>query len=141
MATSRRFFLKQGTLAALAAGVSASLASNVIGREVLPSTRSRVLDKAAFQAQLNTKFGINHQGSKVVVRLVEVGDLGSRETANGKREAFSLVFRCDNQSTLGQGTYSIAHEKLGEFSFLIVPIMSRDKNARHYEAVINRLHG
>jgi hypothetical protein len=139
MATSRRDFLRQGTLGALAAGVSLAVTNKTLAREVLSSSASPlVLDRAVFQAQLKTSFLIGV--SKVRIRLIEVFDLGSRQTASGKREAFTLTFRGDNGSPLRQDTYRIEHEKLGMFSLLIVPIVSRDKSARYYEAVINRLH-
>ncbi len=94
------------------------------------------LNRAAFEAQLNTTFLINH----VKTKLVEVVDLGSRKAGGISREAFSLIFRGDKTSTLKQDTYTIEHEKLGGFSFLVVPIISTDKGFRYYEVVVNRLH-
>jgi hypothetical protein len=139
MATSRRDFLKKGSLVALAAGVPLSLAERAAGREaVVPSVASG-LTKAAFEAQLNTEFLINEGTSKVVVRLVEVTDLRRRESAASK-EAFSLLFQGDRAAALKQSTYLIEHEKLGMFSFLVVPVMSRNKRPPYYEAIINRLH-
>jgi hypothetical protein len=57
-----------------------------------------------------------------------------------KGEGFSLMFRGNRSKVLQQATYVIEHHKLGQFSFLVVPIMREDKSAIYYEAVINRLH-
>lgn len=146
MATSRRNFLKHGTIGAVAAGVSLSLADRIAARETpetpaLPIDNGAFLDRAAFESQLNTTFLIGEKNAQVGVRLVKVTDLGSRKTGRETREAFSLIFRGSNASPLRQHTYKIEHKKLGEFSFLVVPIMSGDKSVRYYEAVINRLHG
>lgn len=139
MDTSRRGFLKKGAVGALGAAVSIGLTDKVLGHGGLSSTAPRLaLDKAAFQAQLKTPFFIG--ASRVPIRLIEVFDLGSKRSANGPREAFSLTFHGDKAAPLQQETYMIEHDKLGMFSLLIVPVVSRDKSVRYYEAVINRLH-
>jgi len=139
MTTSRRNFLKNGTLGALAAGVSLGITEPDFGRAALSSTAPRLLlDRAAFQAHLRTDFFIGI--SKVCITLIEVLNLGSKRSADGKREAFTLTFRGDNASPLKQDTYMIEHDKLGMFSLFLVPVVSRDKSGRYYEAVINRLH-
>ena len=119
----------------MGAAVSIGLTDKVLGREGLSSTAPRLaLDKAAFQAQLKTPFFIGV--SRIPIKLIEVVDLGSK----GPREVFSLTFHGDSASPLQQQTYMIEHDKLGMFSMLIVPIMSKDKSARYYEAVVNRLY-
>ena len=139
MTTSRRNFLKNGTLGVLAAGVSLAITETGFGRAALSSTApSLLLDRAAFEAHLKTDFLIGI--SKVSIRLIEVLNLGSRKSAAGKKEAFTLTFRGDIGSSLKQDTYMIEHVKLGTFSLLLVPVVSRDKSARYYEAVINRLY-
>jgi hypothetical protein len=140
MTSSRREFLKRGTLMALVAGVPLSLSENTLGIGVTPSSAEAGLSKAAFRSQLNTKFLINQGESKVAVTLVDVSNLGSRKENKTGKEGFSLVFHGPKDTTLPQNTYLIEHEKLGMFSFLIVPIGSKDKRVAHYEAVINRLH-
>jgi hypothetical protein len=143
MSTSRRDFLKKGSLVALAAGIPLSVAEKVIGKEPLASFSSSDglgLSKAAFKAQLNTEFLVSDGTAKRRVRLVAVEDLSqSNKFGNGK-EGFSLLFRGDQTSRLVQETYLIEHTRLGSFSFLLVPILARDKSARQYEAVINHLH-
>lgn len=139
--TSRRKFLTQGTLGAIAAGFTVGLGDKVIGREVLVSSTTTLgLNRAAFASQLQTTFLINDGTRKIPLKLVEVVDRGSRKTT-GQREAFALVLRGTNFSPLNQETYAIEHEKLGRFSLLVVPILAQDKKARYYEININRLHG
>lgn len=139
MGTSRRDFIKKGSLLALVAGVPLSLAKTTAASETPASSVAFGLNKAAFLAQLNSTFLINEGASKVAVRLVDVSDL-RRPGDSASKEAFSLLFKGDKATALEQNTYLIEHEKLGLFSFLVVPVMSKDKSARHYEAVINRLH-
>lgn len=140
--TSRRKFLKQGTLGAVAAGFSLGLADQAGTRAsaLLPSA-SADLNRAAFESQLQTTFLIYRRAGRVPLKLIEVVNYGSRTSFRGVREAFALVFRGSNEQPLEQETYTIEHEKLGRLSFLMVPIISRDKSSRYYEININRLHG
>jgi Domain of unknown function (DUF6916) len=142
MSTSRRDFLKKGSLVALAAGFPLSVAGKVIGKESLASSNglgSPGLSKAAFKAQLNTEFLVNDGTAKRKVKLFAVEDLSESHKFGSRKEGFSLLFRGDQTSRLVQNTYFIEHARLGSFSFLLVPILTRDKSAR-YEAIINHLH-
>ena len=137
MSSSRREFLKRGTLMALAAGVPLSLTEKAFG-----TTKSTAagLNMAAFKSQLGTSFHINHQASKVNFKLVDVTSFASRKQTAAGKEGFSLLFRGPKETTLKQDTYLIEHEQLGMFSFLVVPVGTKGAHAPHYEAVINRLH-
>ncbi|HEV2828465.1 MAG TPA: hypothetical protein VGW76_12780 [Pyrinomonadaceae bacterium] len=130
-------------MVALAAGIPLTVAEKVIGKEALASSNglgSLGLSKAAFKAQLNTEFLVNDGTAKRKVRLLAVEDLSqSNKFGNGK-EGFTLLFRGDQTSKLVQNTYFIEHARLGSFSFLLVPILARDKSATQYEAIINHLH-
>lgn len=139
MSTSRRNFLKNGSLVALAVGAPISFVSKVAGSEIAQPSSGFSLDKTAFLSQLGTDFLINKGGSKVAVKLVDVSDL-PRRGANAQREGFSLVFQGNRAKPLPQNTYEIEHNQLGNFPFLVVPIMSKDKSALYYEAVVNRLY-
>jgi hypothetical protein len=142
MGTSRRKFLQHGSLSAIAAGFSLGFGDKILGREAsLSSDQPLGLNRAAFASQLNTVFVINDGARKVSLKLVDVTDLGSKQTSKGMREAFSLVFRGGHSTALKQETYTFEHHKLGAFSFLMVPILSRDQSARYYEVNVNRLHG
>jgi len=140
--TSRRKFLKQGTLGALAAGVTLGLGDKMSARTAGAASKGMpILNRAAFASQLHTKFVVNNGTKKVELELIEVTNLGSKRTVLNQREAFALVFSGTNATSLEQGTYSIEHEKLGVFSFLMVPVGLRKDNSRYYEININRLHG
>lgn len=136
MSSSRREFLKRGTFMALAAGVPLALTEKASGM----STTAAGLNMASFKSQLGTSFLINHQASKVKITLVDVSDFASRKQSAAGKEGFSLLFRGPKVATLKQDTYLIEHEQLGMFSFLVVPVGTKDTRAPHYEAVINRLH-
>ena len=138
--TSRRKFLKQGTLGALAAGLSFGLGDKVRAG-ALSSSLPPGLNREAFASQLHTTFHIKRGSETVPLKLIDVANLGSKRTGGGQREAFALVLRGSDATSLEQDTYVIEHEKLGTFSFLMVPIGSRNKSSRHYEININRLHG
>ncbi len=139
MSSSRREFLKRGTLVALAAGAPLALTEKAFGIGTTKSTAIG-LNMAAFKSQLGTNFLINHQASKVKITLVDVTNFASRKQSAAGKEGFSLLFRGPSEAGLKQDTYLIEHEQLGMFSFLIVPVGSQDTRAPHYEAVINRLH-
>jgi len=140
MTSSRREFLKRGSWMALAAGIPLSLAEKASGMGIIAAPTETILSKSSFEAQLNTKFLINHEASKVNVTLVDVGNLSTRKEKRAGKEGFSLIFRGSPDQRLKQNTYLIEHEKMGMFSFLLVPIGTRDKRAPYYEAVVNRLY-
>lgn len=140
MSSSRREFLKRGSWMALVAGVPLSLSENVLGMSTAPTPAGSGLSRAAFESQLNTSFVINHEAAKVPVTLVDVANLAPGKENKMGKEAFSLLFRGPKDMVLRQSTYLIEHETLGMFSFLIVPVQTKDTRAPHYEAVINRLN-
>ena len=143
MSSSRRDFLKRGTFVALAAGIPLALTGKAFGMgttESATKSAAAVLDLESFESQLGTSFVINHGAAKVKTKLVHVNNFASaKQTAAGK-EGFSLLFRGPKETILQQDTYLIEHEVLGMFSFLVVPVGTKDTRAPHYEAVINRLH-
>jgi hypothetical protein len=122
---------------ALAAGVPLALTENAFGTT---KSTSAGLNMASFKSQLGSSFIINHQASKVKITLVDVTSFASKNQTAAGKEGFSLVFRGPKETTLKQDTYLIEHEQLGMFSFLVVPVGTKDTRAPHYEAVINRLH-
>ena len=138
MSSSRREFLKRGTFVALAAGVPLALTEKAFGMGT--KTTAAGLSLASFKSQLGTSFQIKHQASNVKITLVAVTNFASRKQTAAGKEGFSLLFSGPQETTLNQDTYLIEHEELGMFSFLIVPVGTKDARAPHYEAVINRLH-
>ena len=141
MGTSRRDFLKKGSLVALVAGVPVGIAEKVAGKTIsLPENSTSYLTKSAFAAQLNTKFEVGNKVSTTVVSLTEVTDLTVKAPRPKEKEGFTLLFRGDRGLRLKQDTYTINHKKLGTFSLLLVPMKTNDESASHFEAVINRLY-
>ena len=140
MSSSRREFLKRGTWMALAAGVPLGLTETASAMGLTSSSPGSGLSLAAFKSQIDTTFLINHEGSKVKVKLIDVTNLATRKQSEKGKEGFSLLFHGPEDTILKQNTYLIEHETLGMFSFLIVPINRKNKPAPHYEAVINRLY-
>jgi len=139
MKSSRREFLKRGTLVALVAGVPLSVADTVSGKSTA-STAAAGLNMQAFKSQVGTTFLLNEQASKVKVTLVDVTNLASRKQSAAGKEGFSLLFRGSKETSLKQNTYLIEHDELGMFSFLVVPVKTSDTRAPYYEAIVNRLH-
>jgi len=140
MSSSRREFLKRGTLMALAAGVPLGLSEKASTMGLTRTSNASGLNLAAFESQIDTTFLINHEGSKVKVKLIDVTSFASRKQNTTGKEGFSLLFHGPKDKVLEQNTYLIEHEKMGMFSFLIVPIKVKNKSTPHYEAVINRLY-
>jgi hypothetical protein len=139
MKSSRREFLKRGTFVALAAGVPLALTEKAFGMSTATSPVAG-LSMASFKSQLGTSFQINRQAAKIKVKLVDVTNFASRNQNAAGKEGFSLLFRGPKETPLKQDTYLIEHGELGMFSFLVVPVGTKDTRAPHYEAVINRLH-
>ena len=139
MSSSRRDFLKKGSLMALVAGIPLTVTQIASG---MGTTRPGAtgLDLESFESQLGTSFVINHEAAKVNVKLVRVTNFASAKQTESGREGFSLLFRGPKEATLKQGTYLIEHKELGKFTFLVVPVGTKDTRAPHYEAIINRLH-
>jgi len=124
---------------ALAAGVPLATTETAFGMGATKSTAAG-LNMASFKSLLGSSFLINHEASKVKITLVDVTSFASRKQTAAGKEGFSLLFRGPQQTTLEQDTYLIEHEQLGMFSFLVVPVGTKDTRAPYYEAVINRLH-
>jgi len=124
---------------ALAAGVPLALTEKASGMDTLTSQMPG-LTLATFKSQLGTSFLLNYEAAKVRTTLIGVNSFASRKQTAAGKEGFSLLFRGPQDTPLKQDTYLIEHDDLGLFSFLIVPMRTRDTYAPYYEAVINRLH-
>ena len=142
MSTSRRKFLKSGTMVALAAGIPGGLskAIEVTARDLTASSQFG-LSKAAFEANLNSRFLIRAEGSQSFeLKLAQVADLKryrKGKVAPASRDGFSLLF--EGPKGIPQDRYSFHHAKMGKFDLLTVPIQTRKKPGQSYEVIINRL--
>ncbi len=93
------------------------------------------LIKSSFDPHVGSSFEIySERNGKVKVELVEVSD-HSNEQING----FSVIFRGPLENQLYQAIYKMKHEKMGEISLFLVPILYGKTDAIYYEAVFSRL--
>jgi hypothetical protein len=142
MSTSRRSFIKSGSMVALAASIPGGLskAIQVTAREVSAKS-SFALTKAAFEANLKSVFLVRASDSDLVsLKLTKVEDLRRHrkgKVAAANKEGFSLLF--EGPRGLTQSNYRFEHEKMGKFDLLMVPVESRKKRGHSYEVIINRL--
>lgn len=147
MATSRRDFLKTGTMGLICAGVPAVLANVVVGRPTSASgfpgesTKHFNLTRETFAPYLNTTFRIRTGSATVDLRLAKITDLKAAAKHPARiagKESFSLMFVGSGPSSrLTQDTYAVEHDALGSFSLFLVPV--GEPANRHHEAIIARL--
>lgn len=140
--TSRRNFLRSGTMVALAAGLPGGLSKSIqVTARNLSANLKFGLTKAAFEANLNSTFLIRAGNSQAFhVKLAEIADLKRHrkgKTAAANKEGFSLLF--EGPKAIPQANYSFQHDQMGKFDLLMVPIETRNKKGQSYEVVINRL--
>jgi hypothetical protein len=151
MISSRRRFLKAGSLFGLSAALPFALPAVSARRgegerddpvtygAIDPYDAVRYLDKSAFESQLETKFRIRLSKTKRQdVVLVQVADRsGSQKSVGTGGECFGALFRGARRGEFPQGTYIIDHAVLGTFALLLVPV-GRDSKYSYYEAFFNR---
>lgn len=93
------------------------------------------LTKAAYEANLNTTFTVCPDAERRVdLELVAV----RAGRSSPRQEQFALLFSGPLDHPLGQGTWTLQHDKLGEFDLFLAPV-DRDAASYYYEAVFNRL--
>ena len=145
MSISRRVFIKVGTLAAIAAGISLRPGLSVMGQDVVDQIGAPVANdplsnytQATFAQYVNSVFRL--RGRTVVdVNLMKVEDtLPAKVARVGGRESFLLHFR-GGGVRLPQDTYTVEHAALGTFLLFLVPSGADENGAQGYIAVINRL--
>jgi hypothetical protein len=148
MATSRRNFLKTGTLGLLCAGIPAAFAKVVVGAPAaaggLPDGNAKSLinfTKDTFTPHLNTTFRIRTGTTTVDFRLTKITDLKAVSKIPARiagKESFSLLFVGTSKAAcLTQDTYILEHGALGRFSLFLVPVGKATN--RDHEAIIVRL--
>ena len=90
-----------------------------------------------FKAYLNHRFVIElEETSPVELELVSVETRTNAGAADGRRQAFSLVFRGPQTPALEQSTFAMANDRLGSMGLFLVPI-AEDETGRLYEAIFN----
>lgn len=87
-----------------------------------------------FAKYLRTKFRL-HSGTDQFqeIELIEVRE--GRPVPG--QEQFAIYFEGPLEDAVGQGTYTLEHDRMGRFELFLVPIRE-DADGRTYEAVFNR---
>jgi hypothetical protein len=151
MTTSRRKFLRAGTVGIFGAVAYSQLGKLAMGQESLSNNERTgvagqpfvLFSKSNFTGQLNSQFFLRTENSNsTAVTLEAVRDLNPnakrvKSIAVSGKECFTLVF--NSSQRLPQGTYSVEHAVLGSFMMFLVP--SGTEESPKMEAVINRLNG
>ena len=102
-------------------------------------TMPEKLSKESFAEHLNTKFQVVHEVEgvpEVYLELAEVVEFPTLTHSRGDVERFSLFFTGPSNIRLSQGTYRLAHERMGELNIFLVPIEQAPGDIR-YEAVFS----
>ena len=90
-----------------------------------------------FRPYLDQMFKIESESGKdIEAELIEVQEHPQWHGAHSKRMPFAIVFRIRKNDVLSQGTYKVAHDKMGEVHLFLVPIIP-DQDGNLYEAVFN----
>ena len=148
MATSRRNFLKTGTMGLLCAGIPAALikvgAAHPSSAGSFPEANVKGLlnfTRDAFTPYLNTTFRVHTNSGITNLKLATITDLKSKARVPARmagKESFSLMFvRGGKGKHFTQDTYLVEHPSMGKFSLFIVPVGKAA--SEKYEAIITRL--
>jgi hypothetical protein len=95
------------------------------------------LSRVGFAGHIHSKFRVLLQNrSTLELELYELADGRSTPV----QEQFSLFFYGPTEPFLGQGTFQLEHQALGDFPLFLVPV-GPDERGMCYEAVFNRFLG
>jgi len=96
------------------------------------------LEYADFVPHVGTSYLISDElETPVSLELIEVTPLGSSDAAvapDGRRQAFSLLFRAPETTSIPQRTFALRHASMGTLDIFLVPI-GPGKGGALYEAV------
>ena len=94
------------------------------------------LTEQEFSKHVGTQFKVALAERELSLTLVEVKAYMPGENEQDGMERFSIFFDGPGDLMLPQKTYSLRHERMGEFDIFFTPI-SGDANRIRYEAVFN----
>jgi hypothetical protein len=145
MSISRRKFIRLGTIAAIAAGISIRPSLIALAQDVVDKAGGTTVTdplanytQSTFAQYVNSIFRLRGF-TTVDVTLVKVEDtLPAKVSRAGGRESFALFFR-GGSIKLPQDTYIVEHAALGTFRLFLVPSGADENGAQGYVAIINRL--
>lgn len=152
MPTSRRLFLKSGTLAALAAGFGLKNARLALAQTramdyAVPLTAQRestfLFNKESFTPYVNGIFQApDSTGRMVNLTLLSVTSYVPNQRTRistatpHPSDAFSLMFQADRSLPPFTSMHRVSHSALGTFDLFLTPRVGTDQNL-YYEAVFN----
>lgn len=143
MATSRRSFLKKGTIGLVAAAVPAVLGNVSFAHPLgvsglFTNDAGSVFKREEFLRHVNTTFLVKDGARSISLKLNSVKDHKAASKNPSKiagKESFSLLFnRTGKGSALPQETYLLKHPQMGSFRLFLVPVGKRE--SKIHEAVI-----
>jgi hypothetical protein len=126
---TRRTLLKTGA----AATIGAALPASAVARK---RRRLSHLVRDSYRPLVGQRFRV--KGTRVVLRLVAVEDIGSGP--RGSQHAFALIFRTPPEAPLLAAVPTLHHATLGDFKLLLSPGRASGKG-QPYAAIINRVRG
>ncbi|HSS22804.1 MAG TPA: hypothetical protein VLL54_22210 [Pyrinomonadaceae bacterium] len=156
MAISRRFFIKSGTLTAVAASVFlkpqilalAQTAGNSLGFQIPLSAQrdpTYMFTSGTFEPYIGSFFQApNARGEKVSLKLVSVNSYKpARATKisiapSAETDTFSLMFNASGALPKFTSIHQVSHPALGTFDLFLSPHSLPGKE-RMYEAVFNHI--
>jgi uncharacterized protein DUF6916 len=94
-------------------------------------------DVSVFTARRGEAFVLRlPDGATQDLELIEVHDLGRRETPGGELSNYGLTFLARGTAPLPQAIYHLEHPMLGPMDVFLVPI-GRGAEGIRYEAIFN----
>jgi hypothetical protein len=125
---SRREFASSGAAIALLSVLPVSLTS---------APRPGSLARSRFAPFVGAAFRLTGDGDDAEVVLTDVGDLRP-VTRTGDERRFSLLFTARRGRLAADGIRTLSSDRFGTVRLFVSPV-GRGGQARHYQAVINRL--
>ena len=92
-----------------------------------------LLTRQDFESLLPGSLGIEHQGQRLEMQVVEARSLVPTST---RQNPFALVLAGPASPVLPQGIYDLLHPHHGRLELFMVPI-SRNAQHTHYELIFN----
>lgn len=157
MGISRRFFLKSGTLTALAAGVAWGTNAQAFGLQRLPAAPgalvpieaqqqpSYMFTRATFDPYVGDIFQTAGERGKIV-NLTLLSATSYKPSANIKdlagepieTDSFALMFQAPRALPSVRSIYQVSHAALGVFDLFLSPVAPAG-GVMFYEAVFNHI--
>jgi hypothetical protein len=143
-AATRRHFLAWGSALVVTALAAPSGVFAAPRRFVMKELSLDDVCLATFAGQLHTTFGVTDApAGRMELKLIEASPIKTPsrqqvDAPDAQYEKFSLIFSGPKSPLLDQQIYRFEHPQIGWFAMFIVPIVTREPDQQHYQAVFNR---